>query len=293
MNEFDEVVRRTREEFEPSRRDRERVKHRLASKLAGAAFTASLATGATKAAHAGSLLAGQSLAALSKLFFGSMLVTFASVGAIVTVARGLGEPSRGPATVAAKLPARSTGAPTRNTIVPTPGAVVMPAPVMASAIPALASAVPALASAVATVASATRKDEHPATNPQIPSTATLTTLSSAAPPSSGSMLDAELADLREVRRANAEHDTARAERLLDALDQRYPHGLLMEERAALRAITSCESGAAGAERAGDFVTRYPASIYGAKVRRACGLDGVERTAPDTQAPFTDSPRPGH
>jgi outer membrane protein assembly factor BamD (BamD/ComL family) len=89
--------------------------------------------------------------------------------------------------------------------------------------------------------------------------------------------------LREARGALTDGDLVGAARALDGLDQRYPEGLLLEERRALRAMTNCK---AGTTRQGGtvFLQRYPASIYAAKVRRTCGLESASPSAGVTGAP---------
>jgi hypothetical protein len=290
MNDFDDIVRSTRAEFEPSRADRERVKRQLAAQIAGVGVAASLTASTAHAAKASGLLAGQSLLGLSKLFFGSMFVTCAGIGAI-TVATRTWSGSRAeapPVAARASTGARSvtaTNAPRGPDAAPTSATVTT----TNATVDAAASAGVALAPEVAPAPD----EATPMRNVEPRSGGPLAAPAPSA--SSGSELEAELADLRAARQANTEGDQVRALRLLDELDRRYPDGRLLEERAALRAMASCAAGVDGATRARAFVQRYPASIYAAKVRRACasgGEDG-EHAAPASSATFTDVPEVGH
>jgi len=98
----------------------------------------------------------------------------------------------------------------------------------------------------------------------------------------------QLALLREARAASTSGNHERARRLLDALDLRHPQGLLLEERSALRVLTECEASGSAQARASAFLLRYPASVYAAKVRRACGIETEVLPAPSTAATATFS-----
>lgn len=273
MNDLDEIVRLTRDEFEPSASDRVRVKQRLSAKVAGLGLTVSLATGAT-AARAGSLLGGQSLGALSKLFFGSMVATWVGVGGVVAVARSVTRPV-GPADVPSVQAGHGTSRPSRAA--PTAPSSVSVAP----AAPALPVREPAASTApVAATPMRSEPRTSIATEAARPS-------ASAAPAALGAELEAELGLLRDARETLADGDLTRATQALDALDQRYPEGLLLEERRALRALTNCKAGTTG-DGGTVFLRRYPTSIYAAKVRRTCGLESASRAGG-----VTDAPSAGH
>lgn len=265
MSEVDEAVRAVREEFEPSRSDRARVKRRLLARAASAGIVSSLAAKSSAgAAFASSPLAGQALVPLAKLFFGSMLATFVGVGAVVAMTRGV-------STNATRRPPSSVISPAASTAVETPAAV--PA-ALASSEPAVSRAPRAAPSLVA------GSNPAPAATTEAPG---------GAPPAS-SDLEAELALLREARLASANGDLGHARSALDMLELRFPRGLLLEERVALRALTDCEASGTTA-RAAEFLRLHPTSVYAAKVRRSCHLETSPATS--STAAFTDSAGPGH
>ncbi|HEY3500354.1 MAG TPA: hypothetical protein VGK73_36935 [Polyangiaceae bacterium] len=274
MNDFDEFIRATRQEFEPSSEERARVRRRLLARAGGVGLVASVATKAG-ATYGSSALGGQSLAGLAKLFVASMAVTFAGGGAVVAVTRVLSSPSQ--------EPQRSAVASSTAT---TQRAEPLPAPVTS-----------ANAHAVAERASAPPVTSGDPIEGARPVRSTLSDTAANAP--SPAALEAELALLREARLASKRGDQEQAQRLLDALDQRHPRGALLEERSALRAITGCEAGGGTrAERAAEFLRRYPASVYVARVRRVCGsASNGEMIGPvpatSSSASFTGSNGAGH
>jgi hypothetical protein len=244
MSDLEETLRAARDEFEPSQSDRARVKQRLLAKAAGAGLIASLAAkGSAGATIATTSVAAPSLPILSKLFFGSMIVTFAGAGAVVAVTRNV-------ATNAGEHPAAA-------------------APLTASPKPISNSAphvAPNEPTAPVPPEAATRAATHP------PSSKAAPALEPPANPEAE--LEAELALLRDAKLAATHGDTERAQRVLDALDRRHPRGVLLEERSALRAMTDCDAGR-GTTRAADFLRRNSASVYASKVRRTCGLEATE------------------
>jgi hypothetical protein len=97
--------------------------------------------------------------------------------------------------------------------------------------------------------------------------------SPAPPPADG--LAAEMAQMRPAQRALAEDRPTDALAALAGYAARFPAGLLREEHDALHAIALC---AAGREREGRgearvFLRERPTSMFAARVRIACGLDG--------------------
>jgi hypothetical protein len=70
---------------------------------------------------------------------------------------------------------------------------------------------------------------------------------------------------------------------------------LLEERAALRAVAACAADETGrAERAREFLRRYPGSVYAAKVQRVCGGQAaIEPGKPKATKSFTDLDGSGH
>jgi hypothetical protein len=93
----------------------------------------------------------------------------------------------------------------------------------------------------------------------------------AAPAQPESSLAVELAMLQRARRAlNAENGRL-ALGIVEELDERFPKGVLVEERSATRILSLCQlERAAEAEQAArDFLERYPSSVYAERVRQSC------------------------
>jgi hypothetical protein len=93
----------------------------------------------------------------------------------------------------------------------------------------------------------------------------------AAPAQPESSLAVELAMLQRARRAlNAENGRL-ALGIVEELDERFPKGVLVEERSATRILSLCQLGrAAEAKQAArDFLERYPSSVYAERVRQSC------------------------
>lgn len=84
-------------------------------------------------------------------------------------------------------------------------------------------------------------------------------------------LAAESRALGEVQRALRDGEPRRALQLLDEHDRRFARGVLLEERAAARAIASCGAGLGDAAResARAFAARYQNSPLRARVRASC------------------------
>lgn len=265
MSEFDDLIGAARAGFEPSREDRDRVWKGLSARagLAGAAVV--LAT--KSAAGTTGALAGQSVAGLVKLFFTSVVVTLAAGGAVVGVTRH--RPAR-------HEPARAVAAPSAGDARSTAGAP--------SAGRAL---VPPAAAPVESAAPSAARDSAG----RSPAAAPLETT----PGEERDEVARELSLLRAARQAASGGQHARAQQLLDRLDQQFPRGTLLEERAALRVVTACEAGAArGAERAAAFLRRYPTSVYAGKVQRVCPLDATPgRPSKSSVRSFTDPEGGGH
>ncbi|MEN9581095.1 MAG: hypothetical protein RJA70_4104 [Pseudomonadota bacterium] len=96
----------------------------------------------------------------------------------------------------------------------------------------------------------------------------------AEPSSSASVSPAEveLGLLRRVERVLRMGDPRFALVLLGELDQKVPKGKFMEERLAARTTATCQRDGAEAasQAAASFFRRFPNSVYGARVREACG-----------------------
>jgi hypothetical protein len=245
MTDFDDIIRQAREGLEPSAADRERVWNGL-SLRAGVLGAALLVTKASAgAAGTGGALAGQSVGALAKLFFGSMAVTLVAGGAAVGITRYR------PATPERPLP--------------TPSVAGGVATTRAGETQAFQAASEETSPPPAEGTKTPSRSAPPEPGPG----------SAASAPIDGALADRqeiarELALLQEVRRAASSAEYERAKRLLDRLDGEFPRGALLEERAALRVVTACEAGdASGGELAADFLRRYASSVYAAKVERVC------------------------
>ncbi|MBX7082024.1 MAG: hypothetical protein K1X88_22650, partial [Nannocystaceae bacterium] len=85
-------------------------------------------------------------------------------------------------------------------------------------------------------------------------------------------LDGEAAMLREANRALTAGDADAALAQLRRHAQRYPDGVLAQDREALRVLATCAKGRADeAARLRDgFLKRWPTSVHAARVRAACG-----------------------
>jgi len=93
----------------------------------------------------------------------------------------------------------------------------------------------------------------------------------AAPAQPESSLAVELAMLQRARRAlNAENGRL-ALGIVEELDERFPKGVLVEERSATRILSLCqlERAAEAKQAARDFLERYPSSVYAERVRQSC------------------------
>jgi hypothetical protein len=93
----------------------------------------------------------------------------------------------------------------------------------------------------------------------------------AAPAQAESSLAIELAMLQRARRAlNAENGRL-ALGIVEELDERFPKGVLVEERSATRILSLCqlERDAEAKQAAREFLERYPSSVYAERVRQSC------------------------
>jgi hypothetical protein len=266
MSEFDDVIQAARAGLEPSSRDRDRVWSRLSVRAGMVGATVALVT---KASAGSSMLAGQTVGALVKLFVTSLGVTLVAGSAVVGVTRfrpTAHERVTAPAPLATSGPARQVAA-------ASPGAATL-APAPSAAVPRSNGDGADRADRLPEAAARAAGDPSPPGRPEIAR---------------------ELALLRAVRQAASAGQHARAEHLLDELDRELPRGALLEERAALRAIAACEGAAAsGRERARAFLRRYPASVYGQRVQQGCRDDAPAGKAADSATrSFTDLGEPGH
>ncbi|MEO8177376.1 MAG: hypothetical protein ABI895_00960 [Deltaproteobacteria bacterium] len=88
---------------------------------------------------------------------------------------------------------------------------------------------------------------------------------------SGSTLAQELALLQRARRALNRSDAALALGIVQSLDERFPDGVLMEERAATRILSLCQLDRKqeARERGRRFLLAHPRSVYAERVRHSC------------------------
>ena len=88
---------------------------------------------------------------------------------------------------------------------------------------------------------------------------------------SGSTLAQELALLQRARRALNRNDALLALGIVQSLDERFPDGVLMEERAATRILSLCQLGRndEAAEQGHHFLLAHPRSVYAERVRHSC------------------------
>jgi hypothetical protein len=96
-----------------------------------------------------------------------------------------------------------------------------------------------------------------------------------------SPLKAELDGLRRAQELLYQGRSAWAIARLDELDRAGVGSVLLEERAATRAIAQCRLGADGASKIDDYARRFPRSAHLERVRSSC-----------TGAPQGGAPAPG-
>lgn len=87
--------------------------------------------------------------------------------------------------------------------------------------------------------------------------------------------------IEQAHAALAKGDTATALARLDEHARDYAEGVFAEEREALDAIVRCKAGEleAGRASAARFLARHPQAVLGARVRRACNLEGSASEVP--------------
>jgi hypothetical protein len=259
MNELQRMKRvlgAARAEFEPMPADRERVRRRLFAAAASGAAGSLAAGGAAGSTASGVAASGSLLVSSLKIFAGTLLVVGAGGAAVL----GAGHE---PASAAgSKLLASAGSASARSAAVLAPlnaslmnqEAVVAP----------IASAAPV--SAGIGVPHSGSKAERVAGEPKSESRESSPVAGSA------SELVRELELLRQARQAIAEHRSPAALAVLDVLDRDFARGSLLEERAALRVVANCQVGDFGRELlVSGFATRFPGSVYLARLRRECRI----------------------
>lgn len=247
MSELDALLGAARAEDDPSEAQRARVRASLAARVGGAlgAGTALAATDAATAATTATVGAASSTLGLAKAGFLLVLLGGAATGGLLQL-RG---PSPSRPTQAAVAPSPTP------TVAPRARALVAPAralvPVAAPAPLLLPPAAPA-----------------PAPRGQRPSAARpLSAEPEVAPSAEESRL------LAEANRALLARAPERALELLALHRERFPRGVLAEDREAGVAQSLCASGRReeGAEAAQRFLRAHPRSVHAPRVRASCGL----------------------
>ncbi len=195
------------------------------------------------------------LASVSKLTWGKLVIALglggaAVVGAVV-VSQGLGsrEPAPGArqAATAASVASLVSNAPAPPAA---PNATLAPnmgAPTLQTETPTLSGVAPA------------PSQKHAAATPTV-----------SAGLSPGDM-QLEISGLGRAEQLLHAGNAAQALSALDQLAQRVPHGALMEERDATRALAQCALSRSSSV-ANAFLARYPKSVHEAGVRSACTPD---------------------
>lgn len=97
------------------------------------------------------------------------------------------------------------------------------------------------------------------------------TLRRAAARDNGSTLAQELSLLQRARRALNRNDARLALGIVKSLDERFPHGVLMEERSATRILSLCqlERTQEARDQGHRFLAAHPRSVYADRVRDSC------------------------
>jgi hypothetical protein len=88
---------------------------------------------------------------------------------------------------------------------------------------------------------------------------------------SGSTLAQELSLLQRARRALNRNDARLALGIVKSLDERFPNGVLMEERSATRILSLCqlERTEEARDQGHRFLAAHPRSVYADRVRDSC------------------------
>lgn len=93
----------------------------------------------------------------------------------------------------------------------------------------------------------------------------------------GSSLAVELSMLQRARRALNAHNGRLALGIVQELDERFPKGVLIEERRATRVLSLCmlERTEEARRFAAEFEARHSGSVYAQRVRESCVADAPE------------------
>ena len=90
-------------------------------------------------------------------------------------------------------------------------------------------------------------------------------------PAAAESLAIEVRALRNAERALRDGNPGLALAFLHELDRQVPHGQMTEERDAASTLARCARGdrPIGVDLAGEFIERYPESVYRARVEQTC------------------------
>jgi hypothetical protein len=242
---------------DPSAEDRARVKQRLALQLGAAAFTAAAVT--QVAGGAGS---GWFASAKAGLWgtAGKLALCAGVLGGAVAIGWPDGQPERRRTPPPQHSAPPSSAAPERTAAAQAPAApsetpeIGVQAPDPSAAAPAAPSAVKP--SAVKRTAAAGKKAQAPA-----PRAA-----------NEPSPLALELALLADAQAALRDGQPERALALAAQHRERFPAGVLREERLGIEVLSECDLGRKDPAHGAAFLRAAPDSPLATRVRKACGLE---------------------
>lgn len=265
--ESEDLFRAAKKALSPSMADRDRVRARLALKIGVGAAVATVATTSSKAA-ASAAGAGAAGAAATKTTAAAGIPLFAKIIAPLVIASAVGTVAVAPHVVSR---ASTTTTTATATAAATTLAAKPPPPVFTNA-----KADPAPAAAAVSI------DDLPnaETSPRAPLVRTAPKAASRAQPTDDTSEEArareeEAALALQIDAALRANDTARAARLADEHQRRFPNGLLTEEREGARVLIRCSS-TPNAAIASEFLQAHPRSPMRARILAACATErGVE------------------
>jgi len=280
-----ELLRDARQELAPSNADRERHEAQLLARLGGGSGGGASGLGLAGAGSlggagplggaggVGSLSRGAGLLASLKESRFTMLGVGLIVGAMVGGWFGFGvgrrvhdaELTRATIEVAAPAPSVEAGA----------AAEPRAAPEITETPPEVGEA-PASELAEAPAPAVDGAPSNARTRPSSGARSSGARKSAPAPALSSSLAE-EVAMLQRARRALAAENGALALGLVEELDERFPKGVLIEERSATRVLSLCKLGRTDEARqtARAFLERYPGSVYAERVRSSCAAERAE------------------
>lgn len=283
---LEDVLASAREGLDPSPVERARVRSRVLQRAAAFGALGTVTTGTSAAAGttaggsaAASVGASHPFMALAKAFVSTFVLSAAGATAVVVGVESVTPSDRvyeASYSSEARAPA---GAATQGRAVSSSGA---PEPIAMDPEHEHPAAKPVVASSPRAQVGAEHSEATPATRA-----------------SSDGDLQGEFLLLQRAREATTLGRTQEARQLLTELDRRYPAGLLLEERSALRVVASCPGApqATRTRKSTQFLTAYPRSVYAARVRLACGTlaspTDSTRASFATQQPITDRSTRGH